>query len=133
MRFISLLLLLPFLQQNDPTVSYLKPLYLSCQETSCFRAARYPAGETALSRFFREQAVYPEQARLNAIEGEVWVQFWVSPDGILQHAQVFSSPGFGLDTETLRLLALIKKWEPATLSGKAVSSRVQLMVRFSLE
>jgi TonB family protein len=76
--------------------------------------------------------VYPDEARLNTIEGVVEVSFIVSSDGKLMEPSIEKSIDPLLDSEALRLVELMEKWKPAKKDGALVNARVNLPVTFEL-
>lgn len=62
-------------------------------------------------KYLKENTVYPAAAMSDAIEGEVKVQFSVSPDGKTMDFIILESLGFGCDEEAIRLIKEGPKWE----------------------
>ena len=76
----------------------------------------FPGGQSALITFLKENIKYPEQAIKDSIEGNVVVSFNVESDGTITNAQVVRSLHPLLDAEALRVVKLMPKWEPGSLS-----------------
>jgi protein TonB len=98
--------------------------------------AEYTGGMSALIKFISSTIVYPDYAKENEIQGEVYLQFVVRTDGTLSDIQVARSvPGASmLDKEAIRVLKLTSgKWIPARQNGKPVSCRMNFPVSFVLQ
>jgi periplasmic protein TonB len=77
--------------------------------------------------------VYPIQAKLRRIEGEVVLQFIVDESGTVREIDVVeSAPG---DTFVRAALAAVARWRfrPAVKDGRAVAVRVQQKLSFRLD
>lgn len=81
----------------------------------------------------RLQPVYPPQARIRQLEGEVTVEFIVQPDGNVEQITVLTStPGELFVPAAVRA---VQRWrfQPGIKDGTAVASRVRQNIRFTLE
>ncbi|MBR6264780.1 MAG: energy transducer TonB [Prevotella sp.] len=76
----------------------------------------FPGGEKALLEFLQKNVRYPEQAVKDSVEGRVVVSFEVESDGTITNAQVVKNLHPLLDAEALRVVNLMPKWEPGSLS-----------------
>ena len=65
-------------------------------------------------------------ARESDIQGKVYVQFVVEPNGSISHVQVLRGIGGGCDEEAVRVVQSMPKWKPGKQRGVPV--RVQYMV-----
>lgn len=75
---------------------------------------------------------YPEEAKLAKVQGEVFMECTVRPDGICSDIQVTKSlDPMWLDREAIRTL---EEWRfsPGTLRGEPVPVRVNVEFRFTL-
>lgn len=79
---------------------------------------------------------YPNEARVNNIQGFVVVQFVVTKEGTVEDAVILRGIGGGCDEELLRVVNLMneleEKWTPGTQNGKSVNVRYNLPIRFKL-
>ncbi len=75
---------------------------------------------------------YPEAARLEGVQGDVFVRFLVDTTGSVAEAEVFKSAHPALDSAAL---AAVREWTftPAVCLNRPVSQYVVLPVRFVLE
>ncbi len=81
----------------------------------------------------RLKPIYPPQARMRRIEGEVVVEFIVNAEGTARDIAVVSSrPG---DIFTTAAVRAIERWRftPGTKDGEAVATRVRQKVAFKLD
>ena len=84
----------------------------------------YPGGTQKMMEFFGKNMKYPDPEYDQGVQGTVQVQFIVEPDGTLSHLKVFRNISPGLDGEAIRLFALMPKWVPGTLFGRAARFRL---------
>ena len=94
--------------------------------------ASFPGGDLALAKFVRDNIVYPDSAIYYGEEGTVYVRFVVNKDGTLSDIAVLKSVGKYIDAEAIRVFSMMPKWEPATLDGNRVTSRMTYPLKFSL-
>ncbi|HOI86278.1 MAG TPA: M56 family metallopeptidase [Lentimicrobium sp.] len=94
--------------------------------------AEYPGGEAAKIKFLQNNIRYPSEARNNNVQGTVFCQFTVEPDGRITSPVIVSGIGSGCDEEVLRVIALMPAWKPATKGGKEVGSTFVMPVKFAL-
>ncbi len=94
------------------------------------KEAEFPGGTKALMKFVSENIIYPIEAQLNGIEGQVEVQFVVNRDGSIIEARVIKSVHPLLDAEALRVVNLMPKWKSGEKEGKPVRVRYTLPITF---
>jgi len=95
--------------------------------------AEFPGGELARFRFLSNNLRYPQLAREKKIQGTVYLEFFVEPDGSLTDIKVIKGIGGGCDEEALRVTSIMPKWKPATQKGKAVRIRFNMAIKFVLD
>lgn len=93
-------------------------------------APQFPGGMDSLLSFIQHNLQYPEIARVQNIQGNLFVRFVVEKDGSLSSFQLIRDIGGGCGEEALRVLKLMPHWTPATLQGKAVRSSYTLPFKF---
>ncbi len=77
--------------------------------------------------------IYPEEARENGIEGEVWVQVLVDLSGRVAEARILEPAGKNVGFEKAALQSAINTtWEPARAKEQPVSIWVAYEVQFRL-
>jgi len=92
----------------------------------------YPGGTTELKKFFMQNLQYPETAKNNDLEGEVYVRFEVKKDGSIGEVVVSKSVHPVLDSEAIRVVKEMPAWIPGRYDGKAVNSWYTLPISFFL-
>ena len=92
----------------------------------------FPDGPQAMSQFITDHLQYPEKAKKDSIQGNVFVSFNVEKEGTLTDIQVIRSISPELDNEACRLVNSMPKWIPAMKNGIPTSTRYILPVKFSL-
>lgn len=91
----------------------------------------YPGGSRAFKTFLTDNQVYPEEALLKGIEGDVYIRYRVSDQGDVTEAHVEKGIGYGCDEEALRLIRLLK-YEPVRNRGVRVESSMRTKIPFCL-
>lgn len=97
--------------------------------------AQFPGGEKALMRYIAKNLVYPEEAKKGKIQGKVYVEFIVRPDGSITDIKMLRSigePKHGIDNAVIDLLKKMPKWKPGYQNNKAIAMRYRLPIIFKL-
>ena len=92
----------------------------------------YPGGMPAFYKLISANLKYPEVAEKNKVEGSVLLSFIIAEDGTVTDIKVDTKLGSGTDEEAIRVLKLSEKWNPGKVDGKAVRTKYNLPVKFSL-
>ena len=95
--------------------------------------AEFPGGPDLLTKFIRDNLVYPDYAKELGVEGRVFLQFVVEKDGSLTDVTVARGVSPELDNEAKRIIRAMPKWIPATSNGEKVRSKMIVPFKFSLE
>ena len=96
--------------------------------------ASFPGGEAALDKFFDDNLKYPFDALDNNIEGTVYADLIVDASGNIGEVNIISKHiGYGLETEVLRVIKLMPRWNPGEYKGQAVKTKFTLPVVFDLK
>lgn len=95
--------------------------------------AEFPGGVQALGKYLAKNLQYPKMAQGANVSGKVFLQFVVSTSGSISDIKVLKGLGFGLDEESVRVVATMPKWLPAEQQGKAVNSQFTMPISFVLE
>jgi len=93
----------------------------------------YPGGEQKLMEYVAKNIKYPQIARETGIQGRVYVNFVVEPDGSVSNVSVLRGIGGGCDEEAMRVVKNMPKWKPGKQRGKAVRVQYMLPVNFKLQ
>ena len=103
------------------------------EDNGYIQLAEIPGGFEALADYIAKSIVYPEQAKTDGVEGKVFVQFIVEPDGSIGDVTLLRGIGGGCDEEALRVIKAMPQWKPAQFKGKPARSRFQIPINFVLK
>lgn len=98
---------------------------------AAYREAEPVAGFPALYEYLNQQIVYPRMALKDSIEGVESISFVIDENGKPVEVKVLQSLGKSFDEEAVRLIHTMPAWQPATLDGKPVASKITLPLTFS--
>lgn len=90
----------------------------------------FPGGTTSLFRYLGKNIIYPEKARINGIEGIVFVSFVIGGGGEVSEVAIVKGVSPELDQEALRVVRKMPPWKPGKQSGKPVSVKYQVPIKF---
>ena len=93
----------------------------------------YPGGDAKMYEYLGKNIKYPQIARESSIQGRVFVNFVVEPDGSVSNVKVLRGIGGGCDEEAMRVVKTMPKWKPGKQRGKAVRVSYMLPVNFKLQ
>jgi protein TonB len=96
----------------------------------------FNGGAEALYKYLSENIQYPTQAKENAREGKVVLQFVVGKDGKIDGSSiemVGNDPGWGFKEEAIRVVRTMPAWKPGKQNGNPVTIRCTLPIRFKLD
>ena len=89
-------------------------------------------GMLAYYQYIQDNLTYPQEAKDQGIEGKVFVQFIVAPDGKLTEVEAVKGIGGGCDEEAIRVVMESLPWIPGLQNGKKVNVRMILPITFKL-
>jgi len=98
-------------------------------------APQFPGGVKELMWFITRNIRFPVMNRSPQFEGTIFVTFVVETDGSLTNIEILRSSGRlpdDADEQVIRLVENMPKWTPGKTRGKAVRTRFNLPVRFTL-
>ena len=93
----------------------------------------FPGGMAKLADYLAKNIKYPQMARESGIQGRVFVNFVIEPDGSVSNVNVMRSLGGGCDEEAIRVVKSMPKWKPGKQRGKPVRVSYILPVNFKLQ
>lgn len=93
----------------------------------------FPGGMQKLADYLAKNIKYPQMARESGIQGRVFVNFVVEPDGHVSNVNVMRSLGGGCDEEAMRVVKAMPKWKAGKQRGKPVRVSYILPVNFKLQ
>ena len=97
-----------------------------------FQPPVFPGGQSDMEQFLSQNMKYPEQAKKEKVEGDVFVRFMVKKDGSIVTPKVISGLGSGCDQEALRLLSVMPKWTPGKKDDEPVDMPYTMYIHFVL-
>lgn len=109
------------------------PYFPGCETYADGSVEKRECSNQALVNFVAQEVVYPEDARLEQLEGTVYARFVVEATGKVGEAAVIREIGGGTGLEALRVIRLLPDFEPARQNGVAVSAELRLPVQFRSE
>lgn len=92
----------------------------------------YPGGIVALTNFMAQTVRYPVEARRKGIQGRVYVNFVVEKDGSVGAVKIARGVNFDLDSEAMRVVNLLPRWNPGKQKGKLVRVSYTVPINFAL-
>jgi TonB family protein len=94
---------------------------------------KFKGGDEAVMKFLQTNIRYPMFAKDNGIQGSVFVRFRVTEKGSVENVRIVKSPGFDLDSESVRVIKLMSgRWEPALLNNNPVGRDMTLPITYLL-
>lgn len=95
-------------------------------------SAEFKGGIERFYRFLASNVRYPASARINNIQGKVFLTFVVEKDGSLANIKVLRSPNDDLAGEAIRVLKLSPQWVPGQQHGIPARQQYTVPINFSL-
>ena len=93
----------------------------------------FPGGAAKMMEFIQKNIKYPMMARESDIQGRVFVNFVVDPDGSITNVTVMRGIGGGCDEEALRVVQSMPNWKPGKQRGSAVRCSFTVPIIFKLQ
>ncbi len=93
----------------------------------------FPGGQAAMLKFIGKHLRYPSSAQAKGIAGIVYVSFVISPEGQVTQVEVMKGIDTACDQEAVRVISKMPAWKPGRQSGRNVSVRYSLPIRFSMQ
>lgn len=93
----------------------------------------FPGGAVEMTKFIQKNIKYPMMARESDIQGRVYVNFVVEPDGSVSNVTVMRGIGGGCDEEAVRIVNMMPKWNPGKQRGVAVRCSFTVPIVFRLQ
>jgi len=93
----------------------------------------FPGGMGALMKYLAQNIKYPPLAKESGIQGRVFINFVVEPNGSISNVKVLRGIGGGCDEEAVRVVKSMPKWSPGKQRGKPVRVSYNLPVKFTLQ
>ena len=92
----------------------------------------FPGGPAKMMEYIQKNIKYPLMACESDIQGRVFVNFVVEPDGSISNVTVMRGIGGGCDEEAVRVVNSMPKWNPGKQRGTAVRCSYTVPIIFKL-
>jgi TonB family protein len=89
----------------------------------------FPGKEQAMYEFFGKNLTPPKEALNKRIKGKIRVAFIVTKEGEICDIRITSKPKEYYDSEVIRVMKLMPKWNAAAHEGKIVDSYYLLDIK----
>ena len=93
---------------------------------------QYGNSSSALFEYLGKKIKYTSFARESGVQGTVYVQFVVEPDGTITNAKVVRGLDPGLDKIALKAIENMGDWNPGKQRGKEVRVQLVIPIKFKL-
>ncbi|MBC8321518.1 MAG: energy transducer TonB [Bacteroidetes bacterium] len=93
----------------------------------------FPGGMANLMSYLSNNIKYPPLAKESGIQGRVFINFVVEPNGKISNVKVLRGIGGGCDEEAIRVVKSMPSWKPGMQRGKPVRVSYNLPVKFTLQ
>lgn len=93
-------------------------------------APTFIQGEKAMIDFINAHLKSVGELNAEGISGKVYVEFIVGANGKIRNLKVKRGIHINLDKEALRVVALLKDWNPGIKDGRSVATRVVIPISF---
>lgn len=95
--------------------------------------AEFPGGKQGAEKYLTDNLIYPEEALLKRLQGQVRCRFVVNTEGDVTDVSVVKSGGNILfDDEAVRLVSSMPRWQPAVRNGEPVETQMLATINFRL-
>lgn len=102
------------------------------QDSKNVKEPLYKGGHDAMVKFLSENIKYPDQAKKEGISGIVYVSCLITKEGKISEVKVKKGVNEILDREAVRVVSMLKEWEPGTADGKKVDASIVIPINFKL-
>jgi len=92
----------------------------------------FPGGYEKLAEYLSNEITYPQVARESGIQGIVYVDFIIEPNGGITNVKAKRGIGGGCDEEAIRVVKNMPNWLPGKQRGIPVRVQINLPIKFIL-
>jgi TonB family protein len=89
-------------------------------------------GYRMFKQYLQQNIRYPEEAKVNKVEGKVTVEFSVETTGALTNFRIIRGIGGGCDEELIRLIREGPVWVPTKKDGAPIQDKAKVRLKFEL-
>lgn len=94
---------------------------------------QFPGGDAELMKWIYSILQYPDQAKVNGIQGRVILRLIVTSDGYVEDVSVIRGVDPILDNEAVRVMKQSPQWKPGKIKGKPVNIYYSIPINFTLQ
>ena len=113
------------------------PRFVGCEHIIGSSADIRRCSDGVMLQFMHENLEFPKKARKERVQGRVYAQFIVEPDGMLTDINIVRDIGAGCGEEVVKLVNKMNELQPPFVSGKQLGKAVKVLytlpVTFQLE
>lgn len=97
--------------------------------------AQFPGGTVEFMRWISHNVQYPQGAMDAGVQGKIFVEFVVEPDGSASNVKISNSDPRTklLEAEAVRLVQGMPPWKSGQMSGENVRTRCRIPIIFTLD
>lgn len=81
---------------------------------------KYPGGVAAMKKLFADSMNYPKKAEQQGIGGKVLITYMIDTFGYTTNIKIYKGVREDLNNEAIRLVKMLKGWQPATANGHKI-------------
>jgi len=111
------------------------PRFPGCEQKSD-EYSKKNCSEIVLEKFIKDNLIYPEEAKAQKIEGEVYVQFIIGKDGLVDDIKVVKDIGYGCGEAAVAVIekmnTMSERWIPGRQRGNLVEVLYTRPIKFKL-
>ena len=93
---------------------------------------QFIGGNIELHKYLQKNLKYPDSAKINSIQGTVYITFIVEKSGKVTNAKILRGIGGGCDNEALRVIESMPDWIPGYQRGKPIRVQFNMPIVFTL-
>lgn len=109
------------------------PYFSGCEDEINGSKEKQNCSNTKLIHFISQNLQYPAKAKVESIEGTVYVSFIVTEKGAIIEPTVLHDIGGNCAAEALRVVKMMPPFEPGIQDGKHVHVKLNLPIQFKLQ
>ncbi len=93
----------------------------------------FPGGDHELLKYIADNLKYPQEAMESGVQGRVFVQIIVEPDGSISNPKIIRGIGYGCDEEAVRVVESIPGFNPGKKKEEVVRVLYTIPVVFEIQ
>ena len=106
------------------------PYFQGCDNYALGSEQKRNCSNQEVVNYIRNTLSYPEQARIEGVEGIVYISFVVSKEGKVMNPKILKDIGGGCGAEAIRVIQSMPNWISGELKETKVAVELQLPIQF---